>query len=61
VGYYGKTVAAIADHLLKYDMIEYTGSDIHHSRHIQAFHNKITIKSEAKLVEAMQRNKIFIP
>jgi protein-tyrosine phosphatase len=59
VGYYGKNVASIADKLLKQNMIDFTGSDIHHKRHIEAFQNKVLISSTKQLVEAMKRNSIF--
>lgn len=59
VGYYGKNVASIADKLLKQNMIDFTGSDIHHRRHIEAFQNKVKITSTKQLVEAMNRNSIF--
>jgi protein-tyrosine phosphatase len=59
VGYYGKNVASIADKLLKQNMIDFTGSDIHHKRHIDAFQNKVLISSTKQLVEAMKRNSVF--
>lgn len=59
VGYYGKNVASIADKLLKQNMVDFTGSDIHHKRHIEAFQNKVLISSTKKLVEAMKRNSVF--
>lgn len=59
VGYYGKNVSSVADKLLKQNMIDFTGSDIHHKRHIEAFQNKVLISSTKQLVEAMKRNSIF--
>lgn len=60
VGYYGKDVAAAADKLLKNDMIDFVGSDIHHMHHIEAFQNKIIIKNTKELENAISKNKIFL-
>ena len=35
VGYYGKEVAETANYLLKENLYDFTGSDIHHKNHIQ--------------------------
>lgn len=59
VGYYGSSVAIIADMLLKDNFIDFVGSDVHHMRHVNSFQNKITIKSEKKLIEAIERNSIL--
>ena len=59
VGYYGRHVAEIADLLLKKDYIDYVGSDIHHKGHVMAFENKLIIKSEEKLKDAIQKNNFF--
>ena len=59
VGYYGKKVAEIADQLLEKDMIDFTGSDIHHEKHIEAFYNKTRIKNVRKLEEIMGNNFLF--
>jgi tyrosine-protein phosphatase YwqE len=59
VGYYGRHVAKIADLLLKKDYIDYVGSDIHHKGHVMAFENKLIIKSENKLKNAIQNNNFF--
>lgn len=59
VGYYGKNIATTAEHLLKNNLIDFVGSDIHHGKHIEAFQNKIAIKSQKELTMAMERNSIF--
>lgn len=59
VGYYGSSVAIIADRLLKENLIDFVGSDVHHMQHVNSFQNKITIKSEKKLIEAIERNSIL--
>jgi tyrosine-protein phosphatase YwqE len=59
VGYYGPSVAKIADFLLKENMIDFVGSDVHHMRHAAAFDHKVILKSERQLREAMEKNKFF--
>ncbi len=59
VGYYGSSVANAADFLLKENLIDFVGSDVHHLKHVSAFENKIIIKSEAQLRLAIERNSLF--
>ncbi|GLB48674.1 tyrosine-protein phosphatase [Neptunitalea lumnitzerae] len=59
VGYYGKGVMETADYLLKNGFIDFTGSDIHHKRHIAAFDRKVMIKSIEALKVAMSKNQFF--
>ena len=59
VGYYGPSVAKTADFLLKEEMINFVGSDIHHTKHAQAFSQKLTLTSEKQLQQAMERNSFF--
>jgi tyrosine-protein phosphatase YwqE len=59
VGYYGPSVTKVADFLLKENMIDFVGSDVHHMRHAAAFDHKVILKSERQLREAMEKNKFF--
>ncbi|WP_291136250.1 tyrosine-protein phosphatase [Flavobacterium sp. UBA7663] len=59
VGYYGKNVAEIADYLLKENLYDFVGSDIHHKNHVAAFQNKVTVKNHQTLEEAMSKNVFF--
>ena len=59
VGYYGKDAAEIANYLLKKDLYDFTGSDIHHKNHIKAFQNKVIIKNYKLLEETMRKNVFF--
>ena len=45
--------------MLKENLIDFVGSDVHHMQHVNSFQNKITIKSEKKLIEAIERNSIL--
>ena len=55
-GYYGKSVTTVADYLLANNLIDFVGSDIHHDRHVAAFYQRIRIKSQKELIEAMNKN-----
>ncbi|WP_130734314.1 tyrosine-protein phosphatase [Flavobacterium sp. J27] len=59
VGYYGKEVSNVAEKLLAQDLINFTGSDIHHKNHILSFRDKIIIKSLDKFEMAIQQNSFF--
>lgn len=56
IGYYGKSVTTIADYLLANNLIDFVGSDIHHNHHVNAFYQKIKIKSQNELIDAMNKN-----
>lgn len=58
-GYYGSKVIRFCDYLLKNNMIDFVGSDIHNIRHIEEFENKIKIKNILEFNEVIERNKIF--
>ena len=58
--YYGRDISRNADLLLKNNIIDYVGSDIHNIRHIKNFEEKITIKELEKLQMAMKNNKRFL-
>lgn len=60
VDYYGKMIGKIADTLLKNDLIDFVGSDIHHKNHIASFGKKITITNNQKLEKAIEKNLFFI-
>lgn len=59
VGYYGQGVFQIAKRLLEDGMIDYVGSDVHHGKHIQSFHNIVDIKDLTPLKEALTNNQFF--
>ena len=59
VGYYGKNVAEIADYLVKENLYDFVGSDIHHKNHVAAFQNKVMIKNYQILEETMAKNVFF--
>jgi len=60
VGYYGKNVAETADYLLKEDLYDFVGSDIHHKNHIKAFQSKIVVNNGEKITEVMKKNSFFL-
>lgn len=59
VGYYGKDAADIAHYLLKKEMYDFTGSDIHHKNHIRAFQSKIVNNNGDRIVDVMKKNVFF--
>ncbi len=59
VGYYGSEVAKVAQKLLEKDMIDFTGSDLHHENHLKSFDKKLAFSDTAALKEAIRRNDIF--
>ena len=58
-GYYGKDVALVAEKLLKAGMIDYTGTDIHHLRHVAYFNEPVMVKNTLPLCDALENNVFF--
>lgn len=58
-GYYGEGVAKISQKLLSNDLIDFVGSDVHHMNHVQSFDNKVMIKDEESLKNAIRNNQLF--
>ncbi len=56
-GYYGEKIAEIADYLLKENMYDFVGSDIHHKKHIEGFSLKIKIKNISNFEKLVDNNK----
>lgn len=59
VGYYGNEVTDIANKLLDSGLYDFVGSDVHHSKHINAFENKVLVKDTKGLKELIQNNSFF--
>lgn len=59
VGYYGENVAKTSDYLLKNNLIDFVGSDVHHLNHVASFNKKIVLKNHAILKTVSQNNSIF--
>jgi tyrosine-protein phosphatase YwqE len=59
VGYYGIDVAKSCELLLKKGLIDFVGSDVHHSKHIESFSNKILFKDLQPLKTAIENNQFF--
>jgi protein-tyrosine phosphatase len=58
-GYYGKGPLETAKKLLALGMIDFTGSDVHHERHVDAFKSKVLLKNTAALINAISKNQFF--
>lgn len=59
VGYYGESIAKIAEQLLQRGMYDYVGSDVHHDNHIAAFNQQIKLKDSSPLNEVIENNQFF--
>ena len=59
VGYYGAGITKIAEKLLKKGMYDFVGSDVHHSKHIEAFNQKVNVNELVSLKEVIAKNKFF--
>lgn len=59
-GYYGDHVLKAADLLLKEDMFDFVGSDIHHSRHIAGFDSKVRVKDISNLEKNISKNQFYL-
>lgn len=57
--YYGSGITTIADHLLKENMYDFTGSDVHHQKHINAFNFEINLKNTDALECLLTKNEFF--
>lgn len=58
-GYYGKSVANVAEQLLNQGMIDFVGSDVHNQNHVKAFEHRVLIKDVAPLKVAFEANGLF--
>lgn len=60
-GYYGGGVLKMAKELLKAGMIDLSGSDVHHQRHIDAFKSECILSPEESLAfkKAIKANDLF--
>jgi protein-tyrosine phosphatase len=59
VGYYGERITTIANELLKKGMYDFTGTDVHHIKHIASFNEKIKVTNISNLKEVIQNNQFF--
>lgn len=59
VGYYGERITKIADELLKKGMYDFSGTDVHHMKHIASFNEKTKIESILNLKEVIGNNQVF--
>ena len=59
VGYYGKQVMKVADKMLKRDLIDYVGSDIHNHRHVKGFERNVYLSNINVLEKVIESNSYF--
>ena len=58
-GYYGKDIAKFSSFLLRENFIDFVGSDIHNTKQLKIFENKLTINEYDKLQLALTNNNKF--
>lgn len=58
-GYYGSGITEVADYLLKENMYDFVGSDVHHKKHLEAFSSKIKLKNMDILEKLVHKNTFF--
>ncbi|WP_293892580.1 CpsB/CapC family capsule biosynthesis tyrosine phosphatase [Flavobacterium sp.] len=58
-GYYGEQVVKISNFLVKEGLIDFIGSDVHHTRHLEYLNKKIVLKNYEYLTPIFQNNFIF--
>lgn len=58
-GFYGSSVTKIAEQLLQKGMYDFAGSDVHHSKHIAFFDEKVKLKEITALKEVISNNQFF--
>lgn len=59
MGYYGSEITKTAELLLKKGMYDFSGTDVHHGKHIESLHEKIKIDSAENLKEVIANNQFF--
>lgn len=59
VGYYGIEATKSCELLLKKGLIDFVGSDVHHSKHLESFSSKILINDLKPLKAAIANNQFF--
>lgn len=58
-GYYGAGITAVADYLLKENMYDFAGSDVHHQKHINSFSSEIKLKNVDAFESVLNKNVFF--
>lgn len=59
VGYYGDHVTQMAQLLLKNNLYDFVGSDIHHQKHLESFKSTLKIKDQDALRDLAKNNQFF--
>jgi tyrosine-protein phosphatase YwqE len=59
VGYYGENVAKTSDILIENGLIDFVGSDVHHTRHLEYLQKRIVLNNHDYLATVIQNNSFF--
>jgi protein-tyrosine phosphatase len=59
-GYYSKSILKCTQLLLDHDLYDFTGTDIHHTKHIEYLNEKpLVYSSKSSLVKLLENNSLF--
>ncbi|MEO5775748.1 MAG: CpsB/CapC family capsule biosynthesis tyrosine phosphatase [Flavobacterium sp.] len=58
-GHYGEHVAKVSNTLLKEGLIDFIGSDVHHTRHLDSLQKRVVLKNYEYLTPIFQNNSFF--
>lgn len=58
-GYYGRGITEVANYLLKENMYDFVGSDVHHQKHVKSFSAEIQLKDIDALEKLIAKNQFF--
>ena len=59
VGYYGTKVSKISEYLIDNGYIDFVGSDVHHTKHLENIKKRVLIKNNDSLCEIFKNNSFF--
>ena len=57
--FYGKKILNISNKLLELDLINFVGSDIHNTKHIESFNLKVHLEKRGKFEKLINNNYLF--
>ena len=59
VGYYGQKISKISDFLIDNGYIDFVGSDVHHTKHLENLKKRVLIKNHDNLSQIFKNNSFF--
>lgn len=59
VGYYGQKISKISEFLIDNGYIDFVGSDVHHTKHLENLKKRVLIKNHENLSQIFKNNSFF--